>query len=469
MDKVARKLAVQAEIDRRATKSGVPPELHVYEMRTHHGDEGGPRTFVPSEEVRSLEHEDYDRSLWPSLMYAALEIGTPIELIPDSSRMYRDGRTPLADICGWGYGDDHLLILNERANAALEPFVRSGCRPIPVHCVTAKLYGYHVEAVEDVLDVKHCEASWLGSGDRKICGDITKYCIHTEKLGRVPIFRTPQNNSQILMLQPVIDAIREQGLTGFCYKRIWPHSPIPQIVNVEVKKLPANRSTKPKPTLTMTATATQIPAGFVQGILGPGLSEPGGARFELLAYRLPDLSLPSGSIVAADLLLCEGIPFARRVKPGDYPLLLIAARLSGHVDERIAFAAVKFADTPVAAWEIAAIDYCKKPAKGSEHGYGVDSGAGGFCDAGAQDILLQLADPERSLQKRIEKEMKKSYRHTRSWIHVQTEAGSAAIFSSGYGDGQYQSYFGLDEKRKPVMLITDFEVLSWSRRPDLLG
>src|SRR5205085_8444510 len=113
------------------------------------------------------------------------------------------------------------------------------------------------------------------------------------------------------------------------------------------------------------------------------LSTDRGAPFELAAYRLPDLSLPSGSVVAADLLLLnEEKPFARRIKPGDYPLTLVAARFREN-DELIAFAMLHFCDRPVAMWEVAAVETGKKSPVSHQRGYGVDSGTGGFCDAGA--------------------------------------------------------------------------------------
>jgi hypothetical protein len=463
MKKQDQKQAVNSEIERRAAVSGVPPELYVYEMDTHCSDEGGPRDFVPvkESEMLMLGSDHFDRSLWPSLLRSALQDGVPIALAPDDSRIYRDGRTPLTDCCGWGSGEEHLLILSERANAALGPFLRQTCRPVPVTCTTAPLFGYSLQAVEDVLDVNKSQANWNIS-------HITEYAIHTEKLGRSPIFRIPQHHWQILVLQPFVDAVQQHMLTGYRYKRVWPHASIPVVVTVAVKKLPRiakDKRREPK----LSTTGKKAATDFLEGLLGAPLTGDDGKPGVLFGYRLPELSLPSGSIVAADLLLSEEKPFARRVKAGDYPLTLVAARVGGERDERIAFAVVQFGDNPVATWEVAVVGESggKKPVKSDDQGYGVDSGAGGLCDAGAQEALLALADPEGTHMKRLEKEMKKTYRHTRSWVHVQTEGGSAAIFSSGYGDGQYLSYFGLDRAGEPVALVTDFEILNWPRRPEL--
>ncbi|WP_277949839.1 DUF4241 domain-containing protein [Priestia endophytica] len=36
---------------------------------------------------------------------------------------------------------------------------------------------------------------------------------------------------------------------------------------------------------------------------------------------------------------------------------------------------------------------------------------------------------------------------------------NALVFSSGYGDGFYASYWGIDEKGHVVSLVTDFNIL----------
>jgi hypothetical protein len=33
------------------------------------------------------------------------------------------------------------------------------------------------------------------------------------------------------------------------------------------------------------------------------------------------------------------------------------------------------------------------------------------------------------------------------------------VFSSGWGDGSYPSYFGLDAEGTPLVLMTDFQIL----------
>src|SRR5262245_43113258 len=173
-------------------------------------------------------------------------------------------------------------------------------------------------------------------------------------------------------------------------------------------------------------------------------------------YRLPDLWLPTGEIVAADGFIMERQPFTRHVKPGRYPVMIAIAALG--TDERIAFAQVRFSDRPVARWEMALVagQDLSTLQPGYFFGYGVDSGTGCFADAQAVDLINEASDPDMKFFNEVSAEMDKVYRHTRSWVHIETPKGSAALFSSGFGDGTYPSYFGLNEALEPVALLTDF-------------
>jgi hypothetical protein len=180
-------------------------------------------------------------------------------------------------------------------------------------------------------------------------------------------------------------------------------------------------------------------------------------------YRLPDLWLPTGEIVAADGFIMERQPFTRRVRPGRYLVTIAIAAFA--TDERIAFSQVRFSDRPVARWELALVNgqdlSTLKP--GYFFGYPVDSGTGCFADPQAVDLINEASDPEMIFFNEVSAEMEKVYRHTRSWVSIETPKGSAALFSSGFGDGMYPSYFGLDDAQEPVTLLTDFGVSAWLR------
>lgn len=377
--------------------------------------------------------------------------------------MYRDGRTPLADVCQWGFGKgNEILIVGERAHAVLGSILDVSARRVPLTSSGPVVYGYLVNQLAGVFDVEASEAEWYSDVERDSCRHVLRYAFHVDRLQQ-GIFCIPQT-WRTYVLQPFVDLVVEHQLTGYRYQRVFPHTPIQPVVKIEVKKLPRSKQDRrkwPK----FDTTSTKVPFDAFAAAMGTPVLSDNQKSVPLTAYRLPDVSIPSGSIVAGDLIFGGGDPFARRVTPGRYPMTLIAAK-TGRADERIALAILRFSVNPIAKWEVARIHRDAKTGSQAADGYGVDSGSGGFCDANVVEALADLADPEQTLEKRIEKELAKSHRPTRDWVHLQTDVGSAAIFSSGYGDGTYQSYFGLDDAGNPVMLVTDFGVLDWPRRPD---
>jgi hypothetical protein len=200
-------------------------------------------------------------------------------------------------------------------------------------------------------------------------------------------------------------------------------------------------------------------------VIGPGpTTMPDGKAVTFDCFSIGKLSLPSGNVVAADgFIMFDAKPFTRSVKPGSYPLTVAVALLGN--DQRIAFAQLRFSDRPIAKWEMALTpgQELSKLKADEIYCYGVDSGTGSFADPGAQDVLS--ARDARKLVDDAMEEMKKVYQPTRDWVVVDTPKGSAALFSSGWGDGGYASYFGLDDQGEPVVLVTDFQVIDWKRRP----
>ena len=201
---------------------------------------------------------------------------------------------------------------------------------------------------------------------------------------------------------------------------------------------------------------------FCSDLGGPFTSARDGTQIPITVYRLQDLNLPSGRIVATDALLGGGEPFARPVPPGRYPLGLIVAQLG--TDSRIALVVLRFTDRPAVKWNLAGVDgHDSATSKDDEKaGYGVDSGTGSLSDAGVHALIAEVMDADGGFYDRVIAEMKASYQSTRNWVHLESPNGSLAIFSSGFGDGRYASYFGLDSESNPAALVTDFKILKWS-------
>jgi hypothetical protein len=139
-------------------------------------------------------------------------------------------------------------------------------------------------------------------------------------------------------------------------------------------------------------------------------------------------------------------------------------------DERVAAARLTMSRGKVARWENATRGKQRLEAlKGDEFfGYGVDAGTGCFMDARTAAALGKLEAAEHKkdnfegwLMARVQAELLPA---GRSWgaasvVVDGAEGANVVCFSSGWGDGVYASFFGLDARGEPVCLVTDFGVL----------
>lgn len=181
----------------------------------------------------------------------------------------------------------------------------------------------------------------------------------------------------------------------------------------------------------------------------------------LSGLEIGNLAVPSGRIVACDPFLCDRTEaFGRRVPVGKFPVQLAMARLQH--DERVAFARILFADRPVVRWEMALRpgQTLKDLEPGYIHGYGVDTGTGAFMDAAAQVPYL-AATADEAVTMRLVDALNNAPVGSRAWLLRPYGHANVAMFSSGWGDGFYASYFGLDSAGRVVALVTDFGVVEW--------
>src|SRR6266545_7467661 len=166
-----------------------------------------------------------------------------------------------------------------------------------------------------------------------------------------------------------------------------------------------------------------------------------------------DLILPSGQLIACDPCYLhwpmDVAAFTRTVPPGRYPVWMALARPVGEEPHfaRVACALVRFADVPVARWTMA-LRPDEDPAAlrfGHFYGYGVDSGTSCFVDAAAV-AALNADETEALFRDRVIGAFERDSWETR-WANVRPrDHGDANLiaFSSGYGDGAYPSWWGLD-------------------------
>ncbi|AZN96968.1 DUF4241 domain-containing protein [Mesorhizobium sp. M9A.F.Ca.ET.002.03.1.2] len=172
---------------------------------------------------------------------------------------------------------------------------------------------------------------------------------------------------------------------------------------------------------------------------------------EITVTTIGDLELPTGEIVACDPLITGlGRPaFSRKVKPGRYPLMLLQAQ------GRIAAAVLRFSPGLPVHWELATFDRDRPQAYKSQFfEFIVDNAVATFMD---KSVLALMTDQEEL----------DGYLADVAWSidgfgmdnPIDGNPLNVAMFDTGFGDGAYRSFWGLDAAGEPLLLMTDFEVL----------
>jgi hypothetical protein len=185
-------------------------------------------------------------------------------------------------------------------------------------------------------------------------------------------------------------------------------------------------------------------------------------------FRLGAFEFPTGRIVVSDPYAADdAAPFERAVAPGKYELEI------GRVDterfgRRSAFARLRFAaDGPATQWELA-------EAEDGDDGFFVDAGLAAFMDEQARDDFLAAIErydeshPDGNYHRdRLAPDMDQTSADpdrpdVPGWWAFHRPEGSelqVAVFSSGLGDGRYQTFWGLTDAGDPATLVIDFGVV----------
>lgn len=189
---------------------------------------------------------------------------------------------------------------------------------------------------------------------------------------------------------------------------------------------------------------------------GTRFVQEGSGLVEVRTHALGQLKVPSGRIAASDPFVTDfdepAAAFARAAPTGSFPVEVAVARFD-NADARVACARVRFSTAEAVRWEVAAFDGQRALAADELPGYGVDAGTGCFFDAEAR------GDVDEATGARWLAAMEAAGVDTWSWHVADLGGANVVMFSSGWGDGFYTSYWGLDGDGGVVELVTDFEVL----------
>ena len=186
----------------------------------------------------------------------------------------------------------------------------------------------------------------------------------------------------------------------------------------------------------------------------------------LQQLHVTDLLLPTGHLVACDpVAYFEPQPFRQTCPPGRYQVYV-------HLlpkEERLAYAELRLRDAPISRWELAVTAQQDPSTLAADEvfGYPVSAGLGCFMD---QTTVALLDQHDADLQAELGDQYISYYDNYVDDLLYTAEAdylyctlqpyanqeNNVAVFHSGYGDGVYATYAGLDEHGQPVKFITEF-------------
>jgi len=190
-----------------------------------------------------------------------------------------------------------------------------------------------------------------------------------------------------------------------------------------------------------------------------------------------DIFLPTGKIVVADPFVELGnvSPLNRMVYAGKYPVVICCAELD-NFGTRYAFARINFTNDPVTSWPLAyefdLEDEVKTLKENEFIGIAVEAGLACFCDAQTQELYSDFVDEFYNTDKNANiyddyfADLFKANANKNNpddigdfinWKIPKTDH-NVIMFQSGYGDGYYPVYWGLDSQGKVASLVIDFEL-----------
>lgn len=208
---------------------------------------------------------------------------------------------------------------------------------------------------------------------------------------------------------------------------------------------------------------------------------------ELIEIHVGDLNLPTGRIITADpFFSMEQRPFTRTVEPDKYPVFIYMAEID-ELHHRIAYAKIKFRPEEATRWVLAITDDLTDEelndlGEDEFYGFPVESGLACFLDeetnrefTAKMDAMLDK-NPESNYYDDVLAEEFRKYsgknnfsRELGDWNdhHPNPDSDNNVImFSSGWGDGYYPAYWGLNENGDTVELVIDFLINEFDNEDD---
>lgn len=198
---------------------------------------------------------------------------------------------------------------------------------------------------------------------------------------------------------------------------------------------------------------------------------------ELVEIHIGELNLPTGRIIAADPFFTDAQqPFARTVEPDKYPVFIYMAEIDEH-HHRVAYAKIKFRPEPAKKWILAVTEDLTHEelndlGEDEFYGFPVESGLAAFLDAETNEALtakMERLQDEKPESNYYDDELAEEFREYSGKNQFSRALGdwnnhypdkesdnNVIMFASGWGDGYYPAYWGLNDDGETIELVIDF-------------
>ncbi|WP_299122396.1 DUF4241 domain-containing protein [uncultured Winogradskyella sp.] len=193
--------------------------------------------------------------------------------------------------------------------------------------------------------------------------------------------------------------------------------------------------------------------------------------------EIGNLNVPSEQIVVCDPLVFYDVkPLVKKIKPGVYPVKIYVAKTE-YSGDRFAIAKLEITDNKAVKWILATTadqDLNTLQSKDEYFGFPVDAGLGGFLDYKTALAYERFCNdfhkkyPNKNIYDDFfAAEFKKNAKDQNDpndigdWINytLPNTDLNITMFHSGYGDGYYPAYWGIDKNGNVSSLVIDFFVL----------
>ncbi|MES2515472.1 MAG: DUF4241 domain-containing protein [Bacteroidota bacterium] len=203
-------------------------------------------------------------------------------------------------------------------------------------------------------------------------------------------------------------------------------------------------------------------AVFMDSTFVKEITERGQSTYSFHTVNIGKIKIESGHIIACDpSFMQHGKPFTDKFPIGNFDVQLSIANIPVQ-NNRVAFSRILFSSNPVRKWVYATREGEEKvPINDSTlYSFPVDAGLAIYIDQTARDVFN--AYDSKDFMKVFVNGMEKEGNFF-GYVH-NFESHNLATFSTGYGDGSYGSFIGLDKNGEICRLVSDLGILMWWKK-----